>query len=322
MEATILVTGGAGYIGSHVCKALARAGYLPVTVDNLMTGHARLVRWGPLEVVDLRNGVRLAEVLKAYKPVAVMHLAALSSVTESVAEPALYHDNNVTASQMLLATMAAADVRSIVFSSSCSVYDPAAPQPLSEDAPLAAPTPYGATKLAVERMLMDASDVAAVSLRFFNAAGADPDGETGECHDPETHLIPTLLQVAAGLRPLATVHGTDFPTPDGTGIRDFVHVCDIATAHLAALQYLIEGGTTRPINLGSGCGSSVRKVVTTVRQITERPVRVIEGARRPGDPPVLVGNAAVARRILRWEPRFPQLADQVRHAWHWHSASS
>lgn len=317
---TILVTGGAGYIGSHVSKALAAAGWLPVAYDNLSRGHARAVRWGPLEEGDLLDRDRLSAVIGRHRPLAVAHLAGLAYVGESVNDPLAYWRVNVGGTQSLLAAMKDAGIGRLVFSSTCSLYGPSGDAPLTETVAPRPVNPYAWTKLAVERMLADcdaAFGLKSVVLRYFNAAGADPDGMIGEEHDPETHLIPLVLEAALGLRPQVTVFGSDYPTPDGTCVRDFIHVADIARAHVLALEHLKSGGGSLLLNLGNGRGFSVAEVIAAAERITGRTVPVSMGARREGDPPILVGDATLARRILGWTPEFPRLDEQMAHAWAW-----
>jgi UDP-arabinose 4-epimerase len=320
---TVLVTGGAGYVGSHACKALAAAGYRPVTYDNLSRGHARAVKWGPLERGDLLDTARLDKVLRKRRPAAVLHFAALAYVGESVREPERYYLNNVAGTISLLDAMAANGIRRIVFSSSCAVYGAPRRVPIREGDAQRPVNPYGDTKRVVEQLLREraADGLRSVALRYFNAAGADPEGELGESHDPETHLIPLVLQVAAGLRPRFTVYGSNYRTPDGTCIRDYVHVSDLADAHVLALKYLGKTsgarskGTHCAVNLGTGSGHSVREVIDAARGVTGRRIPVRYGARRPGDPPRLVADPRRARRALGWSPRHSSLQEIVATAW-------
>jgi UDP-arabinose 4-epimerase len=317
---TILVTGGAGFVGSHACKALARAGYLPVTFDNLEHGHERAVKWGPLESGDLRNEHDLRRVFEAHRPWAVMHFAAYAYVGESTVDPAKYYDNNVGGTAKLVQACAAAGCRNVVFSSSCATYGVPERLPLTEDAAQNPVNPYGYSKLVVERMLKEAETaygIRHVALRYFNAAGADPDGELGELHLPETHLIPLVLFAAMGRTPSIKVFGQDYPTPDGTGIRDYVHVSDLADAHVAAIDWLAAGKPSDSFNLGNGRGFSVSEVVKTSEKVTGLPVKTEICARRPGDPPVLVSDSSKARELLGWTPKFPELDRQIMHAWTW-----
>jgi UDP-glucose-4-epimerase GalE len=316
----ILVTGGAGYVGSHACKALAAAGYTPVTYDNLGRGHRELVRWGPLEVGDLADRARLDEVFARHRPEAVMHFAAFAYVGESVQDPALYYRNNVGGTLELVEATRRAGVDSFVFSSTCSTYGVPERMPIDEDTPQRPINPYGATKLAIERMLADyagAYGLRSASLRYFNAAGCDPDGETGELHEPETHVIPRVLMAATGQIEHVEVYGTDYPTPDGTCLRDYIHVADLAQGHVQALDYLKRGGATVAVNLGTGRGFSVREVIAAAEQVTGRRIPVREAPRRPGDPPVLVADPTRARARLGFAPRYTELAPIVATAWRW-----
>ena len=318
----ILVTGGAGYIGAHACKALARAGYRPVTYDDLSAGHREAVRWGPLEVGDIADRARLGAVLARWSPKAVLHLAAHAYVGESVEHPGKYYRNNVAGSLSLLEALRDHAMTRIVFSSSCATYGMPDMLPITEEMEQRPISPYGASKLMTERMLADfgaAHGLHAIALRYFNAAGADPDGEIGEDHTPETHLIPLVITAAAGRRPAVQVFGDDYPTPDGTCIRDYVHVSDLADAHVRALQALERGQGPVACNLGTGRGWSVRDIIGAVERVSGRPVPVVMGARRPGDPAVLIASAARAASVLGWKPRWPNLDDIVRTAWAWHT---
>ncbi|EGV17459.1 UDP-glucose 4-epimerase GalE [Thiocapsa marina] len=317
----ILVTGGAGYIGSHACKALAQNGYTPVAYDSLVNGHREAVRWGPLEVGDIADRTRLDAVIAHYRPEAVIHFAAYAYVGESVQEPAKYYRNNVAGTLALLEALLHHGIGRIVFSSTCATYGIPERTPIDEDHPQQPINPYGASKAMIERMLQDfdtAYGLRSVSLRYFNAAGADPDGDIGEDHDPETHLIPLALQAALGQREALQIFGTDYPTADGSCIRDYIHVADLAQAHVMALSYLADGGATTAINLGSGHGHSVLEVIETARKVTGRDIPIQLRARRPGDPPILTAAADKAHRLLDWQPRYTDLAETLRHAWHWH----
>jgi UDP-glucose-4-epimerase GalE len=317
---SILVTGGAGYIGSHTCKALRQAGFEPVSYDNLGRGNAEAVKWGPLEIGELADRARLREVMARHRPAAVVHFAALAYVGESNENPAAYYGNNVGGTAALLEVMHEADVRRIVFSSSCAIYGTPKTVPIAEQCPEAPINPYGASKMICERMLRECATVVPLTfmaLRYFNAAGADPDGEIGECHVPETHAIPLLLDAAANATAGFTIFGGDYPTADGTCVRDYVHVTDLAAAHVAALRALLDGAESTALNLGTGRGWSVRELVEAVRRSTGRDVAAHVGQRRPGDPPVLVADAARARHQLSWQPRYSDLATQVAHAWTW-----
>ena len=320
----VLVTGGAGYIGSHTCKALYAAGYSPVVVDNLAFGHTWAVKWGPLEVGDLQDGAFLDRVVRQYEPLAVMHFAAFAYVGESVADPRKYYRNNVGGSLRLLETLVDHGVHDVVFSSSCATYGIPEHLPISESHRQDPINPYGASKLMVERMLNDfgtAYGSKHVTLRYFNAAGADPDGEIGEAHDPETHLLPLVIEAALGRRPHVQVFGTDYPTPDGTAVRDYVHVVDLADAHVKALEYLRSGGKSTSLNLGTGRGYSVDEVIEAVRRLTGRDVPVRRMGRRPGDPPALVADSTTARAVLQWSAAHSHLSEITRSALRWHEAS-
>lgn len=322
MDRPVLVTGGAGYVGSHVCKLLRSAGYTPVAYDSLETGHEEAVRWGPLEVGDLLDHERLAGVVREYRPEAVLHFAAYAYVGESVTDPGRYYRNNVGGTLSLLRTMVEQGLTRLVFSSTCATFGTPDRLPIGDDAPQAPINPYGASKLMVERILRDhdaAHQLRSVALRYFNAAGADPDAETGELHDPETHLIPLLLDVASGRRSTIEVYGDGYPTPDGSCIRDYVHVTDLADAHLRALRHLEAGGASAAMNLGTGTGSSVFEVVEQVRAITGADVPVAIRGPRPGDPAELVAAVERARTVLGWQPERSDLATIVADAWRWHT---
>ena len=318
----VLVTGGAGYVGSHVALDLAEAGFEVVVLDDLSTGHPAAVAGLPLERADLVDPAALARALDRLGPVeAAVHLAARTQVGESVARPGLYFRTNVAGTLNLLEALVARGVRYLVFSSSAAVYGEPERVPIPEDHPCRPTNPYGQTKLMVEGMLQAyqrAYGLRWASLRYFNAAGADPLGRTGEDHRPETHLIPSLLLAALGRRGPVELYGTDWPTPDGTCIRDFVHVCDLARAHRLALQHLAGGGEGGPFNLGNGRGFSVRQVVEVCRRVTGVDIPVRSAPRRPGDPAVLVADSQRARQVLGWEPRHPHLEEIVSTAWQWH----
>jgi UDP-glucose-4-epimerase GalE len=318
----ILVTGGAGYVGSHACKALAAAGHTPIVYDNLSRGHREFARWGPLEEGDIRDGAKLDAVFARHRIDAVMHFAALAYVGESVEQPALYYRNNVGGTLELLEAMRRASVGLMVFSSTCATYGVPERMPITEDLPQQPINPYGATKLMIERVLRDyepAYGLRSVALRYFNAAGCDPDGEVGEDHDPETHLIPRVLMAADGMLPRIDVFGTDYPTPDGTCLRDYIHVADLADGHVRALDYLQRGGGSTAINLGTGRAFSVREVIAAAARVTGRRIPVHEDARRAGDPPVLVADATRARTLLGFAPRFTEIEPIVETAWRWHA---
>jgi UDP-arabinose 4-epimerase len=316
----ILVTGGAGYIGSHCCKALAEAGFEPVVFDNLTTGHREAVRWGPLIEGDMRDAEAVGRAVSEARPVAVIHFAALSLVGDSAVHPETYYDVNVVGTHRLLQAMRAASVRRLVFSSTAAVYGEPDTIPIPEDSPEEPVNVYGATKRACERMMQDfdgAYGIRSVRLRYFNAAGADPAAETGEWHDPETHLVPLVLDAALGRRPAISIFGTDYPTADGTALRDYIHVMDLADAHVTALRHLIGGGDSAAVNLGTGRGVSVREVITAVEKVTGRKVPIREEPRRAGDPPALIADPSRAGALLKWRAR-ADLEVMVEDAWRWH----
>ncbi|MEM1066053.1 MAG: UDP-glucose 4-epimerase GalE [Pseudomonadota bacterium] len=318
---TILVTGGAGYIGSHACKALADAGYVPVAYDNLTTGWADAVQFGPLERGDLLDRDMLAGAFARHKPVAVMHFAAASDVAESGRNPGKYWRNNVSGSLNLIEAMLAADCKRLVFSSTCAVYRDVGGTVLTEDSALGPVSVYGRTKAAIEAMLADfgaSHGLSAVTFRYFNVAGADPDGAVGEFHRPETHLVPLIFEAILGRRAALTVHGTDYETADGTCVRDFVHVVDVIEAHLAGLERLLSRDFYALYNLGTGHGFSVREVIEKARRVTNRPVPIEEGPRRPGDAVSLVAGGDLARRELRWAPSRSTMEQMIADAWAWH----
>jgi UDP-arabinose 4-epimerase len=321
---SILVTGGAGYVGSHTCKALRRAGFDPITYDNLARGNFESVKWGTLETGELADSVRLRETLARYRPAAVVHFAALAYVGESNLNPSVYYQNNVGGTAALLSAMRETDVSKIVFSSSCAVYGAPAVVPIPEKTPYAPINPYGATKMICERMLKEcatAFPLSFIALRYFNAAGADPEEEICECHVPETHAIPLVLEAAAGESKGFTIFGADYPTADGTCVRDYVHVTDLADAHVEAVRALLDGAESTALNLGTGRGWSVRELVDSVRDVTGRNISVLVGARRTGDPSVLIADASRARHQLAWRPKYPDLGTQVMHAWAWRQGS-
>ena len=317
----VLVTGGAGYIGAHACKALSRAGYTPIAYDNLVYGHRSAVKWGPLEEGDISDRRRLETVMREYKPGAIMHFAAYAYVGESVEKPSKYYCNNVAGTLMLLETMRSCGIDKIIFSSTCATYGMPEQIPIPEDHPQNPINPYGRSKLMVEWMLKDfaaAYNIKYVSLRYFNAAGADPGAEIGEDHDPETHLIPLVLDAASGKRAQIEIFGTDYETPDGTCIRDYIHVTDLADAHLLALEYLISGGNSDVLNLGNGNGFSVREVIAAALKITGCDIPYLESDRRPGDPPVLIGSSNRIKKKLGWRPLYDSLGAIIETAWRWH----
>lgn len=313
----IILTGGAGFIGSSTAAALASAGFVPVTLDNLSTGHADNVRWGPLEKVDLLDVEGVAAVFAQHAPAAVIHFAASAYVGESVVDPETYYRNNVAGMLNLLAAARRMDVKRVVFSSSCATYGIPGALPIMEDTPQVPINPYGRTKLAGEWLLRDfaaAYGFLTVALRYFNAAGADVENGLSERHDPETHLIPRVLMASAGMIPLIEVYGTDYPTPDGTCIRDYIHVRDLARAHVLALRYLLDGGQTVSLNLGTGRGTSVREILSAVENLTGRPVPVAYKPRRVGDPAELVAAPGLAKRVLHFQATQSDLDTILRSA--------
>jgi UDP-arabinose 4-epimerase len=317
----ILVTGGAGYIGSHTCKALAQAGFTPVTYDNLQSGHRRAVKWGPLEEGDLADRARLAAVIAGHAPQAVIHFAASIAAGESVVDPGAYYRNNVAGSLTLLEAMRDHRLGALVFSSTAAVYGTPQQDPIPETHPLQPINPYGASKLMIERMIEDfaaAHGLRFARLRYFNAAGADPEGELGEDHEPETHAIPLALLTALGRRPHFDIFGDDYPTPDGSAIRDYIHVADLAAAHVLALRRLLAGGTSVTLNLGTGGGHSVLALIAAIERVTGKTLPVRRTARRAGDPPRLVADARLALEQLGWRPAMPDLEAIVATAWSWH----
>ncbi|EAW38283.1 UDP-glucose 4-epimerase GalE [Lyngbya sp. PCC 8106] len=324
VKPTVLVTGGAGYIGSHAVLALQRSGYEVVILDNLVYGHRDVVEQVlkvELIVGDTNDRQLLDNLFSMRKIDAVMHFAAYAYVGESVSAPDKYYRNNVVGTLTLLEAMKDASINKFVFSSTCATYGIPQQVPIPEDHPQNPINPYGMTKLMVEKILSDfdhAYDFKSVWFRYFNAAGADPDGSLGEDHQPETHLIPLTLMAALGKRESLSIFGTDYPTPDGTCVRDYIHVTDLATAHVLGLEYLIKGGKTDVFNLGNGNGFSVKEVIETARQVTGRDIIAVECDRRPGDPPALVGSGEKARQILGWNPQYSDLNTIISHAWQWH----
>jgi UDP-arabinose 4-epimerase len=315
----ILVTGGAGYIGSHACKALAMKGFEPITYDNLSRGNRWAVKWGPLEEGDIADVNRVRAVLKRYQPAAVMHFAAFAYVGESVQHPLLYSRNNVCGTTALLQALVEHGSLPFVFSSTCSSYGIPHTIPISEDHPQNPINPYGFSKMVVERLLADLGPnhgLRSISLRYFNAAGADPECEIGEAHDPETHLIPLVLRAARDGTSVRVL-GADYDTPDGTCIRDYIHVADIADAHLRALDYLLSGRKSCALNLANAQGYSVKEVITTAERVCNAPISVEMAPRRDGDPPVLIGSAERAQAVLGWKPKRSALETQIADAWRW-----
>ena len=320
----VLVVGGAGYVGSHTCLKLAEAGYSPVVYDNLSNGHAEFVRWGPLERGELADTDRLVAVIERYRPIAVVHFAALIEVGESVSDPIAFYANNVAGTISLLQAMERTGLKRLVFSSTCATYGEPVRVPMDEDHPQQPLNPYGRTKLMVEQMLADAEDlreIKSVRLRYFNAAGADPEGRIGEWHDPETHAIPIAIEVALGRRSHFSMFGTDYHTRDGTCVRDYVHVLDLADAHVRAVRHLVLGGEGGALNLGTGTGTTVRELLDTIADVTGRTLTVVEAERRAGDAPVLTADNSRAFELLGWAPQY-DLEEIVRTAWNWHQAQA
>ncbi|GAB6175117.1 UDP-glucose 4-epimerase GalE [Desulfobaculum senezii] len=323
MSTNILVTGGAGYIGSHTCKQLKAAGYTPVTFDNMVYGHEWAVKWGPLVIGDIQDRAALDAAFAKYAPAAVIHFAAYTYVGESVEDPGKYYRNNVYGTVNLLEAMRDHNCGNIIFSSTCATYGVPETMPMTEQLPQRPINPYGWTKLMIEQVLRDfehAHGIKHMALRYFNAAGADPDGEIGEDHDPETHLIPLTVLAGLGRRGPIKIFGQDYPTPDGTAIRDYIHVTDLADAHVLGLGVLLDGGESRMINLGTGHGASVREVVDAVGRSLGSPVPAENAPRRAGDPPMLVADATRAKTELSWTPRYTNLDDIVGTACRWHNA--
>jgi UDP-glucose-4-epimerase GalE len=315
----ILVTGGAGYIGSHACKVLAASGFEPVVYDDLSRGHRGAVKWGPLEVGDIADTDRLRAVFEDYQPIALMHFAAYAYVGESVQDPLLYYGNNFGGTTSLLQALLDYQTIPVVFSSTCATYGEPIAIPISEDHPQRPINPYGFSKLFTEQLLADleiAHGLRSVSLRYFNAAGSDPDGEIGEAHDPEPHLIPLVLAAARDGKPV-TVFGNDYDTADGTCVRDYIHVLDIADAHVRALNYLLGGGAGCALNLANERGYSVKEVITTAEHVCGRPILIEIAPRRAGDPATLIGSSERARSLLGWKPARSDLRIQITDAWNW-----
>lgn len=317
----ILVAGGAGYIGSHTCLDLFEKGFTPVVYDNLSNGHAEFVKWGPLETGDVRDRGRLDEVLDKHKPVAIVHFAAAIEVGESLHDPGFFYDNNVVGTITLLRAAQAAGIDKIVFSSTCATYGIPVSLPMSEAHPQLPINPYGRSKLIVEQVLKDLDlyqGLRSVVLRYFNAAGADSQGRIGERHSPETHAVPIAIETALGRRPRFQVLGTDYDTRDGSCVRDFVHVLDLADAHTRAITHLLNDGASCALNLGTGQGTTVKELLETVRRIVGRDFEIGYGPRREGDSPVLVADNSLAKQTLGWSPRH-DLQSIIASAWNWHS---
>lgn len=319
----ILVVGGAGYIGSHMVKMLRQSGLNPVVADDLSGGHRDAVGESELHVGDIGDVIFVDALLKKIKPEAVIHFASFIQVGESMKDPARYYRNNVSATLVLLDGMRRHGVNHFIFSSTAAVFGEPVRMPIDERHPKQPINPYGRSKWMVEQILGDfdsAYGLKSICLRYFNAAGADPEGKLGECHEPETHLIPLILQVASGKRPCITIYGNDYDTPDGTCIRDYIHVEDLCSAHLLALRYLLDGGESARYNLGNGQGFSVQEVIEAARRVTAHPIPTVTGSRRDGDPPRLVADSREARTMLGWSPCYASLETIVKHAWAWELA--
>lgn len=317
----ILVVGGAGYIGSHMVKDLLENGYEVITLDDLSTGHRDLLPGGDYVEGGLGDAVLLDEIFSNHKIAAVMHFAAFSLVGESMESPLKYYRNNMSATTELLTAMIRHNVKQFIFSSTAAVYGEPTEIPITEKHPGNPTNPYGASKIAVERMLQDcdsAYGLKYISLRYFNAAGADESGRIGERHEPETHLIPLVLKVATGENENVKIFGTTYPTPDGTCVRDYIHVSDLTQAHLLALEYLLSGNESAVYNLGNSKGYSVREVIGLVKQVTGKPIPTIEADKRPGDPATLIASSEKIKKDLGWQPRYEDLETIIRTAWVWH----
>ncbi|NKK87725.1 UDP-glucose 4-epimerase GalE [Rhizobium leguminosarum bv. viciae] len=321
---TVLVVGGAGYIGSHTCLDLANKGYRPVVFDNFSNGHREFVRWGPAEEGDIRDRARLDEVLAKHKPAAILHFAALIEVGESVKDPVSFYENNVIGTLTLLSAAQAAGINAFVFSSTCATYGLPQSVPLDETHRQVPINPYGRTKYIVEQALADYDQyrsLRSVVLRYFNAAGADFEGRIGEWHQPETHAIPLAIDAALGRRQGFKVFGSDYETRDGTCVRDYIHVLDLADAHVRAVEYLLKGGDSVAINLGTGTGTTVKELLGAIEEVSNRPFPVEYIGRREGDSHTLVANNDKARDVLGWVPQY-DLSEIIRSAWDWHAKSN
>jgi len=318
---TILVTGGAGYIGSHTCKYLHSKGYLPIVYDNLVYGHESFVKWGPFIKGDILDTDSLDQVFKQYNPDAVIHFAAFAYVGESVQHPEKYYQNNVNGTLSLLSSMRKNDCTNIVVSSSCATYGLPQQVPITESHPQAPINPYGRSKLFIEKILKDydlAYGIKSFSLRYFNAAGADLDNQLGEDHSPETHAIPLAIYTALGMRDTFKIFGTDYPTDDGSAVRDYIHVTDLADAHEKALQFLFKHNTSMAMNLGTGKGTSVKELIQVVNKVAHKALPVREESRRAGDPPLLIADPTNANKELNWLPRYSDITTIVQTAFNWH----
>ncbi|MDF0697567.1 UDP-glucose 4-epimerase GalE [Rhizobium sp. MC63] len=321
---TVLVVGGAGYIGSHTCLDLANKGYKPVVFDNFSNGHREFVKWGPAEEGDIRDRARLDEVLATHKPAAILHFAALIEVGESVKDPVSFYENNVIGTLTLLSAAQAAGINAFVFSSTCATYGLPQSVPLDETHRQVPINPYGRTKYIVEQALADYDQyksLRSVVLRYFNAAGADFEGRIGEWHQPETHAIPLAIDAALGRRQGFKVFGSDYETRDGTCVRDYIHVLDLADAHVRAVEYLLKGGESVALNLGTGTGTTVKELLGAIEDVSNRPFPVEYIGRREGDSHTLVANNDKARDVLGWVPQY-DLSAIIRSAWNWHARSN
>ena len=320
----ILVVGGGGYIGSHTCLDLAEKGYTPIVYDNFSNGHREFVKWGPVEEGDIRDRARLDEGFRKYAPAAVIHFAALIEVGESVKDPLAFYENNVAGSLTLFAAARAANCRRLVFSSTCATYGVPEQTPMTETHPQAPINPYGRSKLITEEILRDlcAHDgFRAVTLRYFNAAGADPEGRIGERHDPETHAVPLAIEAALGRRNGFSIFGDDYDTRDGSCVRDFVHVMDLAEAHTRAIDHLLNDGRSVALNLGTGKGTTVKELLAAIGDVAGREIAITQASRRPGDTAALVADNSMARDVLGWVPR-NDLSSIVSTAWKWHAQAN
>lgn len=317
----VLVTGGAGYIGSHTCKALAANGFLPIAYDNLSNGHAYAVKWGPFVRGDLTDKEKLTETIASFKPIAALHFAADALVVESTQNPAKYYRNNLFGTFSLLEAMREAGISNLVFSSTCATYGNPQFTPITEEHPQQPINPYGRTKWMAEQMMADfgaAYGLKTISLRYFNAAGADLNAEIGENHTPETHLVPNIILAALGLQPQIQIYGTDFPTRDGSAIRDYIHVQDLASAHVLALQYLMANQSSAQFNLGTGTGTSVLELIKAVETFCGKPLPVQIHSRRTGEPAILTADSRKAKEVLGWAPKYSDLPTIIESAWNWH----
>ncbi len=321
---TVFILGGAGYIGSHTAKQMHLAGYTPVVIDNLVYGHKDFVKWGPLHQCSLGDTQSMTTLFEKYKPLGVVHLAAFTYVGESVTKPGMYYENNVCETLRLLEVMQKVGCKHFIFSSTCATYGIPETIPITEEEKQQPINPYGWSKLMAEQMIKDfgiAHGMTSVILRYFNAAGADLKGEVGENHNPESHLIPLVIDVALGRRESISVFGTDYDTPDGTCIRDYIHVDDLSRAHVLSLKHLLAGKSSTELNLGNGKGYSVKEVLSVVEKVSGKSIKVDYAPRRNGDSPILVGSSRKAKSVLGWEPQIAELEAIVQSAWNWHRST-